>query len=444
MSGAPAGVLRREGRDRVVRIPRSAFGGVEIPNERAVVAGVGDNHVDLFVSPALRMAIAGGHPLLSDARNLAAASFVAADRRQYLWDVDVALALGADPSDHGVARWRAENDVPRPPAPWPKGWQPSAGAVAVARSLVTGETFVPEPESEDEERQPELASAGPRIAPELVLAKQGDVIDGYRVVGQLGRGGMGVVYSALDENLNRSVALKVIAPQMADDDAARRRFIREARTAAAIEHPNVLPIYRVGDVGGTMFIAMRYVDGPTLHDVISKALFLDPPRALSIIGQVASALDAAHASNVIHRDVKPQNILLAQVGGTEHAYLSDFGLARLVADTGLTRTGESLGTPAYMAPEQILGRDPDHRADIYSLGCVLYEALTGEPPFPLESRHAIYYAHVNQDPPRASAANTDLPADVDEVVSRALAKEPRERHTSAGEMARAATDAFRH
>jgi serine/threonine protein kinase len=253
---------------------------------------------------------------------------------------------------------------------------------------------------------------------------------------------MGVVYLAVDENLNRSVALKVIAPQMSGDDEARRRFIREARTAAAIEHPNVLPIYRVGDVDGLLYIAMRYVDGPTLHDVIRREVFLDVPRALTIMQQVASALDIAHHREIIHRDVKPQNILLASHGDSEHAYLSDFGLARLIADTGLTRTGESLGTPSYMAPEQILGKDVDHRADIYSLGCVLYETLTGELPFPVETRHAIYYAHVNSEPPRASEMNSSLAPAIDQVILKALAKQPDDRFETAGALTRAAEAAL--
>jgi hypothetical protein len=425
-------LLRQEGRDRVVRIPRSAFGQIDVPNERAVVARSDEEHVDLLVSPALRMGIAARHPLLSNARNLAAAAIIAAERRQYIWDVDVALALGAQPSDEGVKTWRAENRVPRPPASWPARWEAPAAAIAQAKRVLTGEPepVVPPPLEAD--------SPGPHAAPELVVAKQGDVIDGYYIVGQLGRGGMGVVYAAVDENLRRKVALKVIAPQISGDNSVRQRFLREARTAAAIEHPNVLPIYRVNDVDGLLYIAMRYVDGPTLHEVIRRQTFLDVPDALSMTRQIASALDAAHEQGIIHRDVKPQNILLASAADIEHAYLSDFGLARLVADTGLTRTGESLGTPSYMAPEQIAGREIDHRADIYSLGCVLFEALTGEVPFPLESRHAIYFAHVNSQPPAASGVNSLLPESIDSVLTKALAKEPDARYESAGALSAAA------
>jgi serine/threonine-protein kinase len=180
---------------------------------------------------------------------------------------------------------------------------------------------------------------------------------------------------------------------------------------------------------------MRYVDGPALSNVIDQEVFLEADRVANLASQVAGALDEAHERGFVHRDVKPQNILLTEIGQHEFAYLSDFGLARAIEDTGLTRTGLALGTPSYMAPEQILGRPVDKAADIYSLGCVLYECLTGAKPFEHENSQAILYAHANEPPPAASEANNLLPPLVDEVLVRAMAKDPYQRHESAGDLA---------
>jgi serine/threonine protein kinase len=409
-----------------------------VPLSRAVVADADSEHVDLFVSPALRLSIAAGHPLLSDARSLAAGSFIAAERGQYLWDVDVAIALGAEPSDPAVREWRHAHNVPVPPSTWPKDWMPSDAAVNQARALVGGVPLQQPPS----EQRPDQESSPSAWLPAAGLAP-GAVLGSYRIGTTLGGGGMGVVYSAFEENLNRTVALKVITPHVANDEEARQRFIREARTAASIEHPHAVPIHAVGEVEGLLYIAMRQISGSSLDDVLEREVFLEPERAVRIIEQVADVLDAAHEAGVVHRDVKPQNILLALHGGTEHAYLSDFGLARLVQDTGLTRTGESLGTPSYMAPEQVRGdKAISSAADTYSLGCVLFECLTGVTPFDRESAHAVMFAHLHDEPPTASAVNTQSPSTLDSVLARALEKEPAERFESSGAFAQAARAAI--
>jgi len=214
----------------------------------------------------------------------------------------------------------------------------------------------------------------------------GSVFGNYRLGPVLGRGGMSIVYLAENVRLERSVALKFLAPELAGDPPFRERFIAESRLAAGLEHPNVIPIYEADEFDGRLFIAMRYVRGPTLGDVIRTDGALDPARTVAILTQVAGALDAAHAQGLVHRDVKPPNILLAgptTSGGPEHAYLSDFGITkRMGTVSGLTHTGQFMGTVDYVAPEQIEGRTVDGRADQYSLGCVAFECLTGSKPFP--------------------------------------------------------------
>jgi serine/threonine protein kinase len=203
----------------------------------------------------------------------------------------------------------------------------------------------------------------------------GITVAGYHLDSVLGHGGIGIIFRATQTILGRRVALKVINPVLAGQDDLRTRFVREARAGAAVEHPNALPVYEVGDEDGLLFISMRYVDGPDLATEISRESWVDPPRAVETIRQVASALDAAHSTGLVHRDVKPHNILLATLGGgQQHAYLTDFGLARHLLDTGLTETGAALGTPSYMSPEQILGRPVDARSEVYSLGAVLFHA----------------------------------------------------------------------
>jgi predicted Ser/Thr protein kinase len=266
----------------------------------------------------------------------------------------------------------------------------------------------------------------------------GDVIGGFVLEGLLGRGGMGVVYRARQLDLDRLVALKVISPEWAQDSEFRARFRREARLAAAVEHPNVLPVYEAGEKDGVLYLAMRLVEGADLDALVRHSGPLQPARAVQIIRQVAAALDAAHARGLIHRDVKPRNVLVAD----EHAYLADFGVARR-ADTGATLTGPGgwAGSVDYAAPEQIRGEQPDARSDIYALGGVLFWAVTGRVPFPRETPEATLWAHVTDAPPRASAVMPGLPSGFDPLIQRALAKARADRYRSAGELAAAADGA---
>jgi DNA-binding beta-propeller fold protein YncE len=246
----------------------------------------------------------------------------------------------------------------------------------------------------------------------------GTELAGYRVEGELGRGGMSVVYLADDSRLRRKVALKLIAPELAGDDGFRDRFLAESKLAASLEHPNVVPIYEAGEADGELYIAMRRVEGGDLRRLLDGGP-LAPERALAVCAQIAAALDAAHARGLVHRDVKPSNVLLDT---DEHVYLADFGLTRRIADPA-GGDGRSLGTPAYIAPEQIRGETVDGRADQYALGCLLYECLTGEPPYRHDSQAALLYAHLEQDPPVRGDA-------LDAVVARALAKDPDDRYPS--------------
>ena len=247
---------------------------------------------------------------------------------------------------------------------------------------------------------------------------------GYRIEELIGRGGMGVVYRAYDLRLKRTVALKLVAPDLALDARFRARFARETELAMSLEHPNVVPVHDAGDVDDRLYLAMRFVEGTDLRALLRAEGPLEPARALAICRQVASALDAAHARGLVHRDVKPSNVLL---DADEHAYLADFGLSRLVADGSPPIDGRSLGTPAYFAPEQLDGEPVDGRADLYSLACLLYECLGGEPPFPHASRLAVAWAHLEQEPPSASARNAALPAAVDAPLRQGLAKDPTDR-----------------
>jgi len=270
----------------------------------------------------------------------------------------------------------------------------------------------------------------------------GDVFGGYRIEAVAGRGGMGVVYRAVQIDLGRPVALKLIASDRADDPGFRERFQRESRMAAAIDHPNVVPVHGAGEEDGQLYLAMRFVRGIDLHALIAREGRLPAMRAAAIVAQVGWALDAAHAAGLVHRDVKPANILVSDSGEDEHVYLSDFGLTRLLAsDTQLTRTGEWIGTIDFSSPEQSRGERIDARADVYSLGCVLFAALTGEPPFPRATVPVSLLAHMHDPPPLASAAGA--PPDIDRVVARALAKSPDDRYPSAGDLGRAALAAAR-
>jgi serine/threonine protein kinase len=268
----------------------------------------------------------------------------------------------------------------------------------------------------------------------LVDFVAGSQIASYQVAEEIGRGGMAVVYRARDVRLDRWVALKVLAPEFAQDDAFRQRFIRESRAAAAVDHPNIIPIFDAGEAGGVLFIAMRYVGGQDMHSLVHRAGPLPPERAVSVISQVASALDAAHALGLVHRDVKPANMLLGRLAAgrtPDHVYLSDFGISKQAqATTDLTLTGQVLGTLNYLAPEQIEGRHVDGRADAYSLACAAFEMLAGSPPFRRDQNMAIMWAQLNAPPPALTGYRRDLPPAVDQVMARALAKSPAERYAS--------------
>ena len=261
---------------------------------------------------------------------------------------------------------------------------------------------------------------------------EGAHIAGCRIESVAGRGGMGIVYRATQLSLGRPVALKLIAPEHAADAGFRERFQRESRMAAAIDHPNVIPVYEAGEEDGRLYLVMRWVAGTDLHRLLRAEGRLEPARAAALVNQVAGALDAAHAAGLVHRDVKPANVLLSG----DHAYLADFGLTRFAGADTLTTDGHFLGTVDYMAPEQFHPGPNDARADVYALGCVLFAALTGRPPFIRETVPATMLAHLHDPPPRASDT-PGVPRDFDRVLARALAKAPEDRFPSAGDFGRA-------
>ena len=268
----------------------------------------------------------------------------------------------------------------------------------------------------------------------------GSRVAGYRLEKLVGVGGMAAVYRARDERLGRVVALKLLA----GDEVVRKRFVREARAVAAVDHPHIIPVYEAGEAEGVLFIAMRFVAGDDLRVVVSREGALRPRRAAAFISPVASALDAAHDAGLVHRDVKPANMLVdVGPGRPEHVYLSDFGVARgVMSSSGLTRAGQFLGTPDYAAPEQISGRDVDGRADQYALACVAYTLLSGTVLFRREVPMAVLYAHLSVPPPRLTAARPELPDAVNQVLAQALAKEPDDRYDSCGSFADALREAL--
>ena len=263
----------------------------------------------------------------------------------------------------------------------------------------------------------------------------GQVFAGHRIEAEAGRGGMGVVYVATHLALNRRVALKLIAPDLAADEDFRERFKQESMTAASIDHPNVIPIYHAGEEDGKLYVTMRYVEGTDLRAMIARDGKIPPARAAEIVSQVAAALDAAHKYGLVHRDVKPANILIGQTG---QAYLTDFGLTKHAgSQSGLTKTGMFVGTLDYIAPEQLQGGPVDARVDVYALGCVLYQTLTGVVPFPRDTEPAKIWAHMQEEPPSV-ASHPDVPGQFEHVVRRAMAKKPDDRYPSAGDLGRAA------
>jgi ketosteroid isomerase-like protein len=261
---------------------------------------------------------------------------------------------------------------------------------------------------------------------------------GCRIESVAARGGMGLVYRATQLPLGRAVALKVVAPALAADPTFQARFARETRLAASIDHPNVIPVYGAGEEDGWLYLVMRWVEGTDLQQLIGESGGLDPARAVAIVAQVGAALDAAHAAGLVHRDVKPANVLVEAGNGSGHVYLSDFGLTlELASSTRLTQTGEWIGTVNFMAPEQFEGDEVGARADVYALGCLLHATLTGRPPFPRDTVVATMLAHLRDPQPRPSAT-PGVPPSLDAVVERALAKRPRDRYSSAGELVEAA------
>ncbi len=269
----------------------------------------------------------------------------------------------------------------------------------------------------------------------------GTVIAGYRIEERIGRGGMGVVYRAQHLNLQRRAAIKIIAPDLAESEGFRERFTREARIAAALQHPNIVTVYDAGEVDGMLYIAMQFIQGEDLAAILRRDGRLRPYRAIDVCRQVASALDAAHAMGLIHRDVKPANVLIEG----RNAFLTDFGLTKQAGTHAqLTRAGDMVGTIHYVAPEQIEGRRVSARSDVYALGCLLYHCLSGQVPFAHETDVAVIYAHLSEQPPKLSELRPELPEGLDAVMAKALDKSPDRRFPSCGDMisaARAVIDA---
>jgi serine/threonine protein kinase len=270
----------------------------------------------------------------------------------------------------------------------------------------------------------------------------GQVFAGHRIDAVVGRGGMGIVYRATHLALDRPVALKVMAPDLVAEEGFRERFQRESRIAASLDHPHIVPVYHAGEQDGVLYITMRLIDGVDLRALLAQEGSFDAERAAQFTAQVASALDAAHARGLVHRDVKPANVLRAVRDGREHVYLTDFGLTKSARSTaGLTETGQWVGTLDYISPEQIRGDGVDARTDVYALGCVVYHELTGCVPFESENFAAKVWAHLNETPKALHNAAPGTPHALPEVVARAMAKDPGERYASAGEFAQAVNHA---
>src|SRR2546423_1273090 len=274
--------------------------------------------------------------------------------------------------------------------------------------------------------------------------QRGTVVGGYRIDELIGRGGMGLVYRVTNVALNRIYALKVLAPALAEDEQFRQRFKREMRIAASLHHPNVVGIHYAGEHDGMLFFVMDFVTGTDLRDVLIQYGAIDPNRAVELLEQFSSALDAAHHRGLVHRDVKPANILITVKDGEEHAYLTDFGLAKKFdTASGLTVKGSVVGTVDYMAPEQITGDHTDARTDVYALGCVFYQMLTGRVPFERDNSVATLFAHVHDPPPKLDGDLNETHPAFAPVLEKAMAKDPSDRYFSAGDFARDAAAALR-
>jgi hypothetical protein len=266
----------------------------------------------------------------------------------------------------------------------------------------------------------------------------GSVFAGHRLEAVAGKGGMGVVYRATDLALDRHVAVKLIAPALAGDPAFRRRFVSESKVAASLDHPNVIPIHHAGEQDGVLFQVMRYVEGEDLRALLRREGRLEPERAAPIVAEVAAALDAAHARGLVHRDVKPANVLL---DAGHHVYLTDFGLSVRLGGIDDSRPGRLLGTVHYISPEQIRGEEIGVRTDVYALGAMLFHMLTGGVPFPARTDEARLWAHLSEPPPKPSHAGGGIPGAFDAVIARAMSKDPAHRYASAGDLSRAASAA---
>jgi serine/threonine-protein kinase len=271
-----------------------------------------------------------------------------------------------------------------------------------------------------------------------VESRVGTAFGKYNVIGLLGKGGMGEVYEAYDTDKNRTVALKILADGLSNDPTFRTRFQRESQAAAILQEPHVIPIHDWGEIDGRLFIEMRLVRGQTLDELIAKGP-LEPSRAVAIMAQIGDALDAAHAEGLVHRDIKPHNIIVTQ---TDFAYLVDFGIAEARGDARLTTAGTPIGTVNYMAPERFSGQEAGPAVDVYSLACVLYEALTGDSPFARDSLENLVAAHLVSPPPRPSVTNPRVPVAFDAVIARGMAKDPDDRYGTAGGLVRAAQRAI--
>jgi serine/threonine protein kinase len=273
-----------------------------------------------------------------------------------------------------------------------------------------------------------------RVAESRRLGHPGDVIEpgttigAFRVEGLLGKGGMASVFRAVQVRLDRPVALKVLNPALAADEKFFERFKIEGINAARLDHANIVPIYEAGEDQGYAFLAMKLIDGESFSSVISRHRVLPPDETVRVLTDVSRALDYAHGRGFVHRDVKPANILIDRAG---HVFLSDFGLSKDMGSRGITATGQWMGTAEYMAPEQAAGRTIDFRADLYALGCVAYECLTGDPPFLADSPLAVMMAHANADIPSATMRNSSLPSGVDLVIHRSMSKDPDDRYPAA-------------